>query len=265
MKIFDCFMYFDEDLILDIRLNVLNQYVDKFVIIESGEDFRGNKKKQLFNINKFSKFKDKIIYLFFDTYGDLKGDWDRENFQRNYIKNGLTEADNNDLIIISDVDEIPNLKNFNFSDFPKEKYFSFEQNLYYFKLNMLVSGQGPWHGSKACKKKNLKSPQWLRNAKSSKRYPWWRLDKITFYKIRNGGWHFSYIKTPEAIQKKIKSFAHSEYDSEKFTSIENIEKSINEKKDLFHRNDHILEKVEIDNTYPDYIINNKSILKDFIA
>jgi beta-1,4-mannosyl-glycoprotein beta-1,4-N-acetylglucosaminyltransferase len=264
MKIFDCFCYFDEDLILDIRLNVLDKYVDKFVIVESGEDHRGNKKKQLFDINKFSKFKNKIIYLFFETFGDLNDDWHRENFQRNYIKNGLSSANDEDIVIISDLDEVPNLKNFNFSHYPDERYFSFEQNLYYYKLNLLVKGAGLWFGSKACKKKYLKSAQWLRNAKSRKRYPWYRFDKINFFKIRNGGWHFSYIKNLEAIQKKIKSFAHSEYDLEKFTNLDHIKNSINNHKDLFNRVDYVLEKVEIDNTYPDFIINNKVLLKDFI-
>lgn len=264
MKIFDCFIYFDEDMLLDIRFNILDEYVDKFVIVESGEDFRGNKKKKLFNINNFSKFKDKIIYIYLNNFGNLQNHWDREFFQRDYIQNGLREANDNDYVIISDVDEIPNLKNFNFNDYPNEKYFSFRLNQYYYKLNLGLKGSGIWNGPKACKKKYLKSPSWLRNAISRRRYPWWRIDKMKFYIIHNGGWHFSYLKSPENIQKKIKSFSHSEYDLEKFTNLDNIKKSINDKKDLFHRENYILEKVEIDSNYPDYIINNKLTFKQFI-
>ena len=263
MKIFDCFTYFDEDLVLDIRLNILNEFVDKFIIIECGEDHQGNKKKKNFQLSKFKKFQNKIIYLFFDSFGGLNYSWDRENYQRNYISKALNIAEPNDLILISDVDEIPNLKNLNFEDLKKNKYLVFEQNLFYYKLNLLCVKQNPWHGTKACKKKHLKSPQWLRNAKSLKKYPFWRFDKINFKKIKNGGWHFSYLKNPFDIQTKIKSFSHTEFNEEKFFSLENIEKSINECKDLFHRN-FSYKKIEIDKNFPDYILKNKEKFKEWI-
>ena len=129
MKIFDCFMYFDEEIILDLRLNILDQYVDYFVIVESIYTHRGEKRELKFNHDKFKKFKDKIIYLVYDQNPSKieevlsEDDHDvkshkyifnalyRENGQRNFILNGLKEAENEDLILISDVDEIPNLEN----------------------------------------------------------------------------------------------------------------------------------------------------------
>ena len=263
MKIYDCFTYFDEDLILDLRFNILNEFVDKFVIVECGEDHHGNKKKKNFQIGNFKKFQDKIIYFFLEDFGSLSNSWDRENYQRNFLQKGLGISEPDDLILISDADEIPNLRNLNLDDLNKFKFLVFEQKLFYYKLNLLCDNVNPWHGTKACKKKYLKNPQWLRNAKSSKKYPFWRFDKINFKKISNGGWHFSYLKKSIDIQKKIKSFAHTEFNKEEFFNLENIEKSINECKDLFGRN-YSYKKIKVDENFPDYILEHKEKFKDWI-
>ncbi len=235
MKIFDCFMYFDEDLVLELRLNYLSKYVDHFVIVESTFNHKGEKRKPLFKIEKFEKFKDKINYILLDQ--DITNILDisekdsprqfrdkqiinalnRENYQRNFIKNGLNDSKDDDWIIISDLDEIPNLE-FNELRKIKNKIVFFKQFMIYYKFN-LVLDKFPWIGSKACKKKDLISPQWLRNIKD-RIYPLWRLDTIfsnTKYsniKIFNdGGWHFSYVKSPDEIEKKLKSYLHhTEYE-----------------------------------------------------
>ena len=224
MKIFDCFMYYDEDLILDLRLNYLNNYVDKFVIVESSYTHSGKSRNLLFDLNKFSKFKDKINYIVLndsplnlekinttDTDDKKNSKYilnavKRENLQRNTISKGLVSAEPEDLIIISDVDEIPNLEQNNIKTI-KNKIILFKQKFFYYKFNLKMNDY-VWHGSKACKKKNLISPQWLRNIKS-KIYPFWRIDVLFSKKkqrnmkfINNGGWHFSNIKTPADIQKK---------------------------------------------------------------
>ena len=187
MKIIDCFMYFDEDLILDLRLNVLSKFVSKFVICEANFNHNGTKKKLLFDKRKFSKFADKIIYLplenqpnnlkkineadssFLKNTKTLDNALIRENYQRNFLQSGLKDFDENDLIAISDLDEIPNFENFKYEN----KITFFEQKMFYYKLN-LVYPNFIWFGSKICKKKHLISPQWLRNIKS-KIYPYWRL------------------------------------------------------------------------------------------
>ena len=186
MKIFDCFMYCDEDLVLDLRLNFLNDYVDQFVIVESSYTHSGEPRKLLFDINKYLKFKQKINYIVLkdlpsDLFSIKKEDSEntknskyilnaakRENLQRNIILKGLSSASLNDLIIISDVDEIPNLENNNIKEI-KNKIILFKQKFFYYKFNLKLDGF-PWHGSKACKKKHLISPQWLRNIKD-KKYP----------------------------------------------------------------------------------------------
>ena len=132
MKFIDCFLYHNEDLILDIRINTLNKFVDKFVIVESKYDHQGNKKKLNFDIKKFNHLRSKIIYLIIDEFPKKMTNWDRENYQRNFIMKGIEEFDDNDYIIISDVDEIPNLLNLNNLD--KFKYTVFQQKMFTTRL-----------------------------------------------------------------------------------------------------------------------------------
>jgi beta-1,4-mannosyl-glycoprotein beta-1,4-N-acetylglucosaminyltransferase len=230
MNIYDCFMYFDEDLLLDLRFNVLNKYVSKFVITEATYTHNGNKKKLKFDINNFKKFKDKIEYIVVDTQPpnilqindndtlEEKGQkfilngYARDNYQRNRLADGIVKAAHNDIIIVSDLDEIPNLANLNFNNI-KNKIIQFQQKMFYYKLNLYYP-EFNWFGSKACKKKHLISPQWLRNIKS-KKYSKFRLDLIfnkkkynDIYYILDGGWHFTCIRTPEDLEYKLLNFAH---------------------------------------------------------
>ena len=246
MKIFDCFMYFDEEVVLDLRLNSLDNYVDYFVIVESTFTHKGEKRELKFNHKKFERFKDKIIYLVYDeepkeiekiyeidddgTY--ITNALFRENGQRNFINQGLNKAKSSDLILISDVDEIPNLENINLTNLNK-KIILFKQNMFYYKFNLISPGVS-WIGTKACKKKDLVNPQWLRNIKD-KKYPFFRIDtffskkKYTSVKfINNGGWHFSNIKTAKEIEHKLKSYLHHrEFDINplSYSEIENIIKN----------------------------------------
>ena len=260
MKFFDCFMYHDEDLILDIRLNTLNNYIDKFVIVEAKSDHQGNEKKLNFKLENYKKFENKIIYKVIEFFPENQSDWERENFQRNFIVNGLNLAQEDDYIIISDVDEIPNLSNLN--NIKKYKYTAFEQKMFYYKINLLNKTYPMWIGSKMCKKKHLKTPQWLRNQKV-KNYPFWKFYKLKWNLIKDGGWHFSFLMTPEEAQKKIKSFAHSEFNISKFNNLDKITYSINQREDIFDR-DIFYQKIEFDNSFPNYILNNRKKFKDWI-
>ncbi len=295
MKIFDCFMYFDEEVILDLRLNMLNDYVDYFVIVESIFTHRGEKRELKFNHNKFKKFKDKIIYLVFEEEplniekileNDDKDEKSRkyifnaafrENGQRNYIINGLSLAKNEDMILISDVDEIPNLEKINLRKI-KEKIILFNQDMFYYKFNLKLPNL-IWTGTKACKKKDLISPQWLRNIKDRK-YPFYRIDVI-FSKtkyidikfIENGGWHFSNLKTSEEIEYKLKSYLHHrEFDVNPMTKTE-IDEIIKNKKAIYDLkvdkkktkigNGSKLEKFPLEKL-PKYLQNNLNIYNNWI-
>ena len=237
MKIFDCFMFYDEELLLDIRLNILDQYVDFFVIVESEYFHNGKKRKLKFDINKFKKFENKIIYIIHKNepdgiinLNDKDNEDDksyklilnahlRENDQRNHISQGLAKADNDDLILISDVDEIPNFNSIDLSKIANQ-IIIFEQDIFYYKFNRYLK-DFKWYGTKACKKGKLQSPQWLRNVKN-KKYYFWRLD-VFFSKnkyinkifIQKGGWHFSNIKKAKDIELKLKSYLHhGDYEAE---------------------------------------------------
>ncbi len=255
MKIFDCFMYFDEEVVLELRLNTLNEKVDYFVIVESYFTHKGERRELKFNMEKFSKFKDKIIYLIYDEEPseiekifkeDDEGEKSRkyilnaayrENGQRNFIINGLENAEKNDLILISDVDEIPNLENINLNGID-EKIILFKQDMFYYKFNLKLPNL-VWTGTKACRKKNLINPQWLRNIKDRK-YPFYRIDtffsktKYTSIKfISNGGWHFSNIKSAKDIEFKLKSYLHHREFDVNPMSIEQIENIIKKKQAIY--------------------------------
>ncbi len=258
MNIYDCFMYFDEDLLLDLRLNVLNKYVKKFVITEATYTHNGSKKKLNFNINHFQKFKDKIEYIVVDeeppTLLDLVDGENKEKrgeklilngmardyFQREKLIKGLKNAQNEDLILISDLDEIPNLSELNFSNIG-EKIIIFEQKMFYYKLNLFYE-DFTWLGSKGVKKKKFISPQWLRNIKG-KNYPKWRID-ILFSKkkysnlsfVKNGGWHFTCLRTPEELEKKLLNFAHHYEYEESGLKIDDLKKLIFEKRVMYDHN-----------------------------
>ena len=255
MKIFDCFMYFDEEVVLDLRLNSLNDYVDYFIIVESTFTHRGDKRKLRFNHEKFKKFEKKIVYLVYDkrpsnieeVLNDDSHDEKsrkyilnavyRENGQRDFLMNGLQNANSEDLILVSDVDEIPNLENFNQRNI-NNKIILFKQDMFYYKFNLKLPNL-IWTGTKACKKKVLQSPQWLRNIKDRK-YPFYRLDTIFSKKkyiniefINNGGWHFSNIKTASEIEHKLKSYLHHREFDENPMSENEINKIIENKQAIY--------------------------------
>ena len=223
-------MFYDEDVILDLRLNILNEYIDYFVIVESKFFHNGKERKLRFDIEKYTKFRDKIIYIIQDNQPSgiqeiLKSDDEgtisakeinnallRENSQRNLISQGLKMAADNDLILISDVDEIPNLEKVKLKE-TKNEILMFVQDIFYYKLNRYLPNF-QWFGTKGCLKKNLKSPQWLRNIKN-KKYSFLRVD--TFFSdkkyinkkfIDHGGWHFSNLKNAEDLELKLKSYLH---------------------------------------------------------
>jgi len=295
MKIYDSFMYFDEDLLLDLRLNTLDKYVSKFVITEATYTHNGTKKKLKFDINKFKKFKNKIKYIVVDEQppnilqihrDDSAGEkgeklilngYARDNYQRNKLTAGISDASDEDIIIVSDLDEIPNLRNLNF-DKIKNKIIQFKQKIFYYKLNLHYPAL-EWFGSKACRKKNLLSPQWLRNIKS-KKYSKFRIDLIfnkkkyndIFY-ILDGGWHFTCVRTPEELEYKLLNFAHHYEFEESGLKKEDLRKLIQEKRVMYdHSVDQKnykwsgkgrLNKISI-SELPSYVGANLDLYKDWL-
>ena len=251
-------MYFDEDLLLDLRLNSLDQFVKKFVITEATYTHNGSKKELKFDINKFQKFKDKITYIVVDNKPknilelidgeteDARGEklilngMARDYFQRENLQKGLKDVLEDDLILISDLDEIPNLTNVDFSNL-KNNILVFEQKMFYYKLNLFYENYN-WLGTRATKSKNFLSPQWLRNIKG-KNYSKWRIDTLfskkkytNLFFVKDGGWHFTCLRTAEELEKKLLNFAHHYEYEDSGLNIDDIRKLIKEKRVMYDHN-----------------------------
>lgn len=288
MKIYDCFTYFDEDLILDTRLNIMNNHVDYFVIVESTYNHNGERRELKFDLNKYQKFKNKIKYIVWDKLPEdiekindndseivrenkfINNAVKRENGQRNYIMKGLDHAEDNDLILLSDLDEIPSLNNINLKNI-KQKIIIFEQLMCYYKFNLVIPNY-KWFGTRACLKKNFKNPQWLRNIKARK-YPLFRIDILFNEKkfndikfIEKGGWHFTNIKSPEEIHYKYKSYCHHREYELSGMNVDKIKEIIKSKHTLYNLNmDQRKNKMGkgiklinlMNNDLPDYILSKK--------
>ncbi len=290
MKIIDTTTYYKEDLMLDLRFNILDKYVDHFVVCEAKFSHSGRKKELFFNTKNFEKFKKKIIYLVVENepkniIADHSNNTSilrnnsvqRISFQRDFIKQSFELFSPNDFILYSDNDEIPQLQNINFDKLNNE-IIIFNQKLFYYKLNLLLPNMN-WYGTKGCKIKDLKSLSWLRNIKN-KRYKFFRLDTFfsdTKYKnvkiINDGGWHFSNLKNIHDLKEKyLNDENHAEY-SEQMT-IEKITSDVSnwtidydhkaDKRSLSKNKKVKLEKV--DNSYlPDYINKYKSKYNDWLV
>ena len=294
MRIFDCTTFFNEKMIMNLRFNTLNPYVTKFIVVESIYSHSGQKKKLNFNINDYPEFKNKIEYIVIkeEPTDIIQGDElikNPHNKRLNSLKRieqsydnmikGIDEAEEDDLILLSDNDEIPNLSSFSIEDLKKTDYVIFKQLFFYYKFNLFYD-RIPWFGTKGCKKKKLKNFSTIRNLKN-KRYPFWRLDtyfsdvKQTNLKIiENGGWHFTNIKTPEELFEKFSNFGHHDEFELANIDVDKIKKKIMNK-EVFY--DHLADKgssnrwsdnyklKKIDLNYlPKYLIENSEKFKDWI-
>ncbi len=291
MRVIDTTTFFEENMMMDIRFNILDPYVDKFIVCESLFTHSGKRKKINFDLNDYPKFKDKIIHLILEKdpenlikKKDLSAQEKRLNSiyrirsQRNFIKSCLNQFSPEDYIIHSDNDEIPDLEKFDLKNNSK-KFVIFNQKIFYYKLNLGLSDLN-WFGSKACKLKYLQSIDMLRNIKN-RQYSYLRIDtlfsqhKQNSVKIVNeGGWHFSNLKTSESLEKKyLNDENHAEYELQK-NSLEKIKDNIKRqvvpynyeaKKNSANRfNETKLEKIDVEKL-PKYIKNNIIKYKDWLA
>ena len=264
-KIYDCITFFQENFITNVRFEILNDIVDYFVICESIYDHRGKKKKLNFKLLN-EKFRSKIIYIVYQEEFTGQDLWENQAQQREYIFEGLKSANDNDHIMFSDPDEIPNpdkLRSLNLQN----KYGIFLQDCFCYKVNLFNKYESPWEGTKICKMKNLKSINRMRQDIKAKnlKYKFYRIDKEKDIQLINdGGWHFNNLMSPQDISIKLKTFAHSEYAGEEFSSVNIINEKIKKKIDLFNRG-HTYEVVNLGKSFPNYILNNLDKFKEYIA
>lgn len=259
MAIYDCFTFYNEFELLELRMTVLDEVVDKFVIVEANKTQKGNPKEFNFEKRKddFKKWESKIIYVKADAAPECDGgdDWRIENYQRDCILQGLTRCKPDDIILISDVDEIPKpelladlynapltyTRKRNKSVIKRIYHFfprlihpslffkrvcdvidrsavAMEMDVYYYYLN--CRSHGVIWTTVAVKYKNIKTPQY------------WRNQREVIPKIRNAGWHFSYMGGEKKIKEKLHSIIEGD---EKLDSDEHIEDCLKNGKDLYGR------------------------------
>jgi beta-1,4-mannosyl-glycoprotein beta-1,4-N-acetylglucosaminyltransferase len=276
--IYDCFTFFNELDLLEIRLNILDGCVDRFVLVEATKTHQGKDKPLYFsdNKNRFSKFLNKIIHVVVKEYPNQRTSaWVLERHQRNMISSGLTSCKPDDIILVSDVDEIPNPEKI-IECKSKAGIKILLQKMYYYYMNCVNASMKEnfrWPGTVMCNYSDMISPQRLRDLSIaatgfySPKFFIRLYVKIRFYlKIKpgtmkvsfvdNGGWHFSYLGGTDAIIKKIEAFAHQEYNTDSFKDAKNIEAAIRSGKDIFGRN-FFYKFVPVDESFPKFIRENQ--------
>ena len=263
-RIIDCITFFDNNFIFELRYNILKDYVDYFVICESKYDHRNNIKKLNFDTKIYNS--EKIQYFVLEEpFPKNTNLWENQAIQREFILKSLSFASPEDLIFFSDPDEIPNpniLKNFKL----KNKYGIFLQKCFNYKFNLYNPYETPWEGTRVCKKKYLKSIDFMRQKIKSKnlKYNFLRLDKEKSIQLyQNAGWHFNNIMEPEQISLKLKTFAHSEFSDNKYSDIVTIRSKIDKKIDLFNRG-HQYKEIPFDESFPRYLFSNYELYKNYI-
>lgn len=241
MKIFDCFTYFNEADILRIRLEELGDLVDFFVIVEASETFTGSSKRFYFDDipSWIDKWKEKIIRVKVNFPQDVNTSWLKEYYQRNAIISGLSLAEPEDIIIISDADEIINS---NIVSQLKliEKPVRLDVKQYFWNYN--------WQVPQHC---NQGARPIVARFKDLETHSCQELRAGDWHTIPDAGWHFSFFGETEKIKKKIESFAHTEYDITEYKNDEAILYRMNNGIDPFDR--FPLKYYEIDQTYPKFV------------
>ena len=249
MKIYDCFIFNHEIELLEIRLNILNECVDKFIITEGDKTFSGKPKESNFlkNKDRFKKWESKIIHNLIKI-PEMKVPWDREIYSRNSMI-GLDIFEDNDLLIMSDSDEIPNPIIIKEADnwISSKKHFTFEQSCYAYWINNLYSHK--WYGSRAATYKYMKDKQ-VDNLRESTELEY----ELTGAVITNGGWHFSYLGDENHIREKINSFCDRQFDVPKVT--DKISNNLAQGKDVLNRTHINYKRVDLDNSFPSFILKN---------
>lgn len=286
----DCFTFFNELDLLELRLNELNDTVDRFVLVEATKTHQFKDKPLFFEENKerFAKFLPKIKHIIVDTYPENPdgNTWIYEHHQRNAIMKGLTDLQKNDTVMISDLDEIPKISTIKKSVNQKGIRI-FRQDAFYYFINCINnSEQGSeryrWNGTVMMNYETLAKfqPQYFREMGMlmlgvyrpeflhRNYYRWQKFSKFTIKGlkisfIKDGGWHFSYLGGVDAIIKKIESFAHSEYNKPEFKNAEKIKQLITSGEDIFGRG-FKYKFLKVDETFPDYLVKNKERFSKFI-
>lgn len=242
-------MFFNENDLLEIRLNELNDVVDYFVIFESQFTFTKKDKPFNFDINKIQKFKDKIIYIKNNDFIKSPNPWEMEKYQRNKLFEGLANAKDNDLIILSDLDEIPKkqaiIDAFYMCYSKNIKYIRFHLQLFRYAFNNLMESVD-WSGPISSRKQDISTMQELRHKK----------ENVT--PIRDAGWHYSYMMSIEQMIYKLKSYSHQEYNKWPNNDPVFMEERIKKGHSTFSHEEQLFKVIDLnEQNCPKYLLKNK--------
>ncbi len=264
--IYDCIPFFNELDILKLRMQILAPYVDRFVLEEASVTFSGEKKEMLFSKNRemFREFEDKIIYIAVEN-SPMSGvtTHERDKFQKNQLIRGMAGCKPDDIVIFSDVDEIPNPETLQeiLKDFDPSKIYHMAQRMFYCFLNMeevsgnllSITGEFPqvtrrqWLGTKICSFGNLPREGIVYLREVSPEDP-------RSVRVADGGWHFGYMGGERDVAKrigvKVQAAAHQEYNKSRYLN-EAVDRLLCGE-DIFGRNARFVQ-VPIDETYPKYL------------
>lgn len=266
MRIYDTFTFFNELELLEIRLNILDEVVDCFVITEATRTFQGGEKPLIFADNKhrFTKFQKKIRHVVVDDMPDSSDPFVLEAYQRNAIARGLAGCQADDQIILSDLDEIPSPEKVKYAAH-REGLKLFEQALYYYFVNRACVEMPDLPHSAMIEFKEFRNPQELRDVV-------WQTHSALlsglslpagYECIEEAGWHFSYLGGVAAIREKLRAFSHSEYNADRYLDAEHIKSAIEYGADLFGRDLHF-RTVPFDDRFPKFLRENRQKFEHLI-
>lgn len=250
--IFDCTMFFNEFMMLELRLNILKDSVDRFVITEGNQTFSRQPKELMLRPWLEENFPDMMARIEVIEVTDFPSNpnpWIHESHQRNAVMRGLSSARPNDLIMLFDIDEIPDVAAVE-ANTPNDDIAAAQQQFFYFFFNLY---KGQWHLGSTTLLRNLSvDPQTARGLK----------ERLV---IANAGWHFSYVMQPEKIAAKIAAFSHQEFKKEQFVDPERIRERVAQHMDLFDRpHKQTLKPMPLDKKFPSYLLDNRAYYENYI-
>jgi hypothetical protein len=267
MKIYDCFIFYNEFELLDLRIAEMYDHVDYMVLVEGNTTFQNQPK----NFNFAQKAKDyehltKLIYIGIEDMPMSLDPWQNERYQRDSIMLGIEDADDDDLIIISDIDEILRPETIVQLRKNQADIYGFRMPLFNFKFNYMLSTQDKysvWSG--ALKKKLLVSPEDFRRQRHALNNMTWQYNDGTIQIIEHAGWHFTYLGNDDFAKNKIQSFAHSDDNRPEVLNKIDIDNSIKLGRGIKLDNpDYLFNAVALDDYLPDSIVKNQIKYKDFL-
>ena len=244
MNIVDAFTFFNEVDLLKIRLELLFEHVDVFLICEANHTFTGKAKPYNFEINcsEFEPWLDKIRYIRYEpdltgldfsvkdtSYNANSAAWQIERGQRNALADYVMELNDADIVLVTDLDEIPNpdtIASIRHGQFNGEKArLQMEMHYYYMNCRGIGANNAKWYHPFMSSVAGIKISPDLHRIRNTEHMPF----------IANAGWHFSYLGGVEAISRKLESFSHTEMNTPEFNEPTHLQNCIELGIDYLHR------------------------------